>query len=133
MKVRYKEDPRAWRKSTLLTTLGLALVASLLFWRHVLTLTVWASVIVLLGCVSLLACACPRWFRAYYRFSTWAGFWSSQLVARVVLACMFIVIIVPAALIMRLLGKDPLSLKRPATAQSYWGAAGKIGPLDRLF
>ncbi|HZR19134.1 MAG TPA: hypothetical protein VFE51_17740 [Verrucomicrobiae bacterium] len=132
MNVRYKEDPGAWRKSTLLSVLGLALLSAFLRWRRVLPGQAWLIALAVLGCVAILAGARPRWFRRYYRFSTWAGFWSSQCLARIFLAFLFVLIFAPAAMLMRLAGKDPLRLKRSAQA-SYWTSAKKSSPLDRLF
>jgi hypothetical protein len=133
MKVKYKEDAGAWRKSTLLSVLGLLLVSSILFWRHLIASGLWMTVVLALVCVGALAALQPRWFRGYYRFSTWAGFWSSQAVARVLLVVLFIVLITPAALVLRLLGKDPLRLKRSPDATSYWNTAKPSGSLDQLF
>ena len=133
MKAKYKEDPRAWRKSTLLSVLALFLLSSVLWWRRVLPMEVWRAGLVTLIIVGIMAGCCPAWFRSYYRFSTWAGFWSSQIVARVALVLLFVVVIAPAGIILRLLGKDPLSLKRSPAATSYWRPARQESPLDRLF
>jgi len=133
MKIKYKEDPRAWLKSTLFTVLGLVIVSSLLRWRHVLSSGVWSGALALLSCVAAAACIRPTAFRGYYRFSTWAGVWSSQAVAWVVLTLMFFLIFLPAGLVMRILGKDPLHLKRSAGKTSYWVPAKSASPLDRLF
>lgn len=133
MRIRYKEDPGAWRKSTLLSALALAVLSCLLRWRHALTAGAWAGTLGVLVGVALTVCARPQWFRGYYRFSTWAGFWSSQGVARVALALLFVFVIVPAGIILRLLGKDALQLKRLGTAESYWKPAKQGGSLDRLF
>jgi hypothetical protein len=132
MNVRYKEDPRAWRKSTFLSLLGVALLSSVLRWRHVVTGQTWVIALSTLACIAILAGARPSWFLGYYRFSTWAGFWSSQCLVRIVLWFIFALIIVPAALVMRLMGKDPLRLKRQAQ-DSYWTSAKPSSPLDRLF
>lgn len=131
MKVRYKEEPGSWRLSTLLTLLGLALFSSLLRWRQVLVSRSWLMVLAGLATVAILAVARPHWFRRYYRFSTWAGFWSSQWLARFLLMFIFLVIIVPAGLLMRLTGKDSLRLKRKPG--SYWNTAKPTNSLDRLF
>lgn len=87
----------------------------------------------LLGGVGIMAWFRPKWFRGYYRFSTWAGFWSSQAVARLVLVFLFWLVIAPAGILLRLLGKDPLALKRSADATTYWRPARQDGSLDRLF
>jgi hypothetical protein len=133
MNIKYKEDPGAWCKSTLLTVLALLVLSSLLRWRHVLTVRAWTVVLLVLACVAIAVWIRPRWFRSYYRFSTWSGFWSSQWVARGFLALIFILLILPAGVIMRLLGKDPLHLRRSTGMSSYWRPAKQHGSLDRLF
>ena len=132
MNIRYKEEPSAWSKSTLLSVIGLIVVSSLLRWRHVLGTGAWCAALVVLASVSILAWLRPKWFRGYYRFSTWAGFWSSQCVARLLLVFVFVFLITPAAFFMRLLGKDSLQLKR-SQALSYWKPTKQSGSLDRLF
>ncbi len=133
MKAKYKEDPRAWRKSTLFTLLALVIVSSLLSWRHVLTVGIWACLLGVLACLGVLAWFRPQWFRGYYRLSTWAGFWSSQAVARIVLALLFALVITPVGMILRLVGKDPLGLKHSTSATTYWRTAKQNDSLDRLF
>ncbi|HLH55013.1 MAG TPA: hypothetical protein VKY92_15495 [Verrucomicrobiae bacterium] len=133
MSIKYKEDPAAWRKSTLLSLLGVAVLSAVLRWRHVLSPVGWAAVMGLLPCLTAATLLKPEWFRGYYRFSTWAGFWSSQGVARVALAVVFVLFITPAAILMRLMGKDPLQLKRSPEATSYWRPARQDSSLDRSF
>ena len=133
MNIKYKEDSRAWRKSTLFTVIGLMVLSSIFRWRHLLSNSVWVALLLALVSVGLLAWVCPQWFRGYYRFSTWAGFWSSQWVARAVLVLLFVALIVPAGIILRLLGKDPLRLKRSRQADSHWRPVRQGGSLDRSF
>lgn len=38
----------------------------------------------------------------------------------------FFAVLTPAAMFMRLLGKDPLKLKRDPEAETYWIPAGKM-------
>jgi len=133
MKVRLKEDPREWRKSTLLTVLGLAMISSLLCWRRVLTVPTWTSVLAVFAFIGLLACLQPRWLRGYYRISTRVSFWLSQVVARVALALIFLLLILPLGVILRLAGKDLLHLKRTPEAGTYWSEARKSNSLDQLF
>lgn len=133
MKVRLKEDPGEWRKSTLLTLLGLAVLSSILRWRHVLGNNPWRVGLLVLAVITVAAWLQPRWFRGFYRISTRVGFWLSQVLARAVLAVIFIVLITPLGLLFRISGKDALRLKRPAGSDSYWQPAKKCGPLDRMF
>jgi hypothetical protein len=133
MKARLKEDPREWRKNVLLTALGLALLSSVLRWRHILSARTWLGVLAFCGLWALLAGLQPRWFRGWYRLSTRAGFWLSQIVARVVLVAMFFLLITPLGFLFRVLGKDPLRLKRLGGSATYFQPARASGPLDRLF
>lgn len=133
MKLRLKEDPREWRKSTWFTVGGLALVVSVLRWRHVLTQRTWLIWLAALAFVALGAWAVPRLFRGYYRFSTRAGYWSSLVVARIVLALVFAILLTPLAFLFRLMGKDSLHLKRHPESASYWQTAKPTSPLDREF
>ena len=85
MKVKLKEDPKEWRKTTLLTALGLVIVSTLLRWRHILPRPYWTGALAILGVVALTAWFWPRWYRGFYRVSTRVGFYSSQAVARWIL------------------------------------------------
>jgi hypothetical protein len=133
MKLNFKEDPKEWRKSALLTALGLALLSSLLCWRKHLPVNVWLGLLALLGLVAILAVLEPRWFRGWYRLSLRLGFYSSQFLGRCGLIIFFIFILTPLGWILRLMGKDPLQLKRPSNAATYWHRARDCNPLDRLF
>jgi hypothetical protein len=133
MNIKYKEDPKEWRKSTLLTALGLAIVSTLLRWRKHVPLNLW---LILLGVLSLVAICVllrPRWFRGWYRLSLWLGFYSSQFIGRCVLVLFFIFIITPVGMILRMTGKDPLQFKRPSAAKTCWHPSKDCSPLDRLF
>src|SRR5664279_3894722 len=133
MKLNYKEDPKEWRKSTLLTALGLAILLSLLRWRKHLPADVWHDLLALLAGVAICAVLQPRWFRGSYRLSLWLGFYSSQFIGRCVLILFFIFLITPLGLMLRLAGKDPLQLTRPNNPATYWRLAKACSPLDRLF
>lgn len=133
MQLNFKEDPKEWRKSALLTALGLALISSLLRWRKHLPMNCWLTLLVLLGIVAIFAVLQPRWFRGWYRLSLRLGFYSSQFIGRCVLMVFFIFILTPLGWGLRLLGKDPLQLKHPANATTHWHAARDSNPLDRLF
>lgn len=133
MKLNFKEDPKEWRKSALLTALGLAILSSLLRWRKHLPANVWLALLALLGLAAVCAWLQPRWFRGWYRLSLRLGFYSSQFLGRCVLAIFFVFILTPLGLALRLMGKDPLQLKRPPDATTYWHQAKEPNPLDRLF
>lgn len=132
MKLKLSEDPKEWRKGAWLCALGLAVLSSLLRWRRALPISVWLAVLLVMAAVAVAAAIEPRWFRGFHRFSMRVGFAMSQFAGRVILACFFVVVISPLAIIRRAMGKDPLRLKRPNT-ESYWTTAPPKTPLDRLF
>ena len=133
MRLNFKEDPKEWRKSALLTVLGLAILSSLLHWRKHLPVNAWLTLLGLLGLAAVCAIWQPRWFRSWYRLSLRLGFYSSQFIGRCVLILFFIFIITPLGLMLRLAGKDPLQLTRPNKPATYWRPAKACSPLDRLF
>ena len=133
MKLNFKEDPKEWRKFALLTALGLAILSSVLRWRKHLSADVLCAVLALLAVVAICAVLQPRWFRGWYRLSLRLGFYSSQFIGRCVLAIFFVFILTPLGWVLRLMGKDPLQLKRPPNAATYWHPARDCNPLDRLF
>lgn len=77
------------------------------------------------GAVVLLA---PRLLRplnsAWFKF----GLVLHRIVSPLVLGILFFGAVTPTALIMRVLGKDPLRLRRDPAAQSYWVARDRPGP-----
>ena len=133
MKLIYQEDPKEWRKSALLTALGLALISSLLRWRKHLPVNVWLVVLAVLAVVAVCAVLQPRWFRGWYRLSLRLGFYSSQFVGRCVLLVFFIFVMTPLGWLLRLMGKDPLQLKRPPGAATYWQKSKDASSLEQLF
>ena len=133
MKLKFKEDPKEWRKQTLLTALGLGILSSVLRWRLVVSAQVLEIILGVLAVVVVSAVVKPQWFRGYYRFSMRLGFALSQFIGRAVLLVFFLLIVTPMGWVLRLAGKDALQLRRPRAAQTYWHAAKDCSPLDRLF
>ncbi len=116
-----------------MSALGLALLSSLLRWRRVLPAPAWGLVLCLLAALAGAAALRPRWFRGYYRFSAKLGFGLSQAVGRALLALLFFIVVTPLGLVLRMLGQDPLRLRRPASEESYWSEVRRKSSLDRLF
>src|ERR1035437_2306311 len=120
MKLIYKEDPKEWRKSALLAALGLAILSSFLRWRRHLPVNFWYALLALLGLVAICAVLQPRWFRGWYRLSLRLWFFSHPVLCRCVLGVFFIFILRPLGWVLRLMGKNPLQLKRACPPiQSY--------------
>lgn len=133
MQLNLKDEPKEWRKSALLAALGLALISSVLRWRHVLGNRAWLVILSILALIAICAVLQPRWFRGYHLLSMRAGFAVSRFIGRILLALFFLFILTPVGWILRLAGKDLLQLKRSSNAATYWQAAKEYSPLDRLF
>jgi len=71
-------------------------------------------------CFALLAVVKPSALAPLNRLWTKLGLLLSRIVNPVVLGLLFLFAITPMALIMRLFGKDPLSLRFEPASQSYW-------------
>jgi hypothetical protein len=133
MKFNLKDEPKEWRKTTLLTALGLALISSLLRWRGVVADKMFLSILAVLVSIAVAALFQPRWFRGYHLLSMRLGLAISQFIGYVALILFFIFILTPIGLVLRLLGKDVLQLKPPHNARTYWQPGKASSPLDRLF
>jgi hypothetical protein len=133
MKLNLKDRPKEWRKSALLTVLGLAIVSLLLRWRGIFTDKTFFIVLATLVVIAVAAAFQPRWFRGYHRLSMRIGFAVSQFIGYVALVLFFIFILTPTGLILRLLGKNTLQSRSQSKATTYWQPSKDGSPLDRLF
>lgn len=133
MDLNLKDEPKEWRKSALLAAVGLALISSLLRWRHVLGNRTWLIVLAILALTAICALLQPRWFRGYHLFSMRLGFAISRILGRVLLMFFFLFILTPVGWILRITGKDLLQLKRLPDAKTYWQKSKESSSLDRLF
>jgi hypothetical protein len=133
MELNLKDEPREWRKSAVLAALGLALISSVLRWRHVLGSRVWLILLCILAIIAVCAILQPRWFRAYHLLSMRLGFAVSRILGRILLMLFFLFVLTPLGWILRGMGKDSLQLKRLPDATTYWQRSKEISPLDRLF
>jgi hypothetical protein len=133
MKPNLKDQPKEWRKSALLTLLGLAIISLLLRWRGIFADKTFFIVLTTLAIIAVAASLQPRWFRSYHLLSMRLGLAISQFIGYVALILFFIFILTPIGLVLRLLGKDVLQLKPPPGATTYWQPGKDSSPLDRLF
>ena len=133
MRLHLKEDPREWRKAALLGLIGPAVIFGILRYRRVVSDTCLVVALAVIALVALCAWMRPRWFRGYYRFTTRLGFYTIQLIGKIVLAALFFLILTPFGWILRLLGKDLLRLKSPRGGKTFWQAARQNGSLDSMF
>ena len=76
----------------------------------------------------LLALARPGTLKPLNRIWHLVGLGLSKVVNPLVLGFLFFVTITPMALVMRMMGKDPLRLKFDSAAESYWIERTPAGP-----
>lgn len=133
MQPKLKENPRDWQKFTAAVCVVLALL-TLFGWRRrmIQPPLVWG----LLGMIPAVLLVCsirPAWFRTFYRAGMTLSFYIGQVVGRVLLTILFLVVVTPLGLGLRLLGKDLLALRPPPFAQSYWQSPKRPHSLDQQF
>lgn len=80
------------------------------------------------GVFGAVAWLSPGWLSGLNRLWIKLGVFLGKVVSPIALGIVFYGVLTPAGMLMRLVGKDPLRLKRDATAQSYWIARDPPGP-----
>ena len=133
MKLRLKEEPKEWLKFTAVLALAVAIIAFLLFRRHLISGVALVEIAGALAVVLLICGACPRWFRGLYRAGLTASWHVGQGMGRVLLTVFFLVVVTPLGILLRLLGKDLLALKRDPAAKTYWKTTKPGGPYNQQF
>lgn len=133
MKLRLKEDPREWRKFGLSSALVLALLTGLACWRGWVSPTAAVAVLTGLLAVALVAGAWPRGLRGPYRLGMKVSHALGRVVAPLVLGLIFLLVLTPLGLLLRLLGKDLLRLRRDPGATTYWQPVTGSRDLRKMF
>jgi hypothetical protein len=133
MRLHYKENPKEWRKVTLLGLIGPSALIGILRWRGVVSWNGEALALASAALVALCAWLRPGWFRGYYRFTTWLGSHIIQFFGTMALATVFFLLLTPFGWFLRLLGKDLLQLKSRPNQQTYWQPAKPDGSLNRMY
>jgi hypothetical protein len=131
--LRLKEDPREWLKFTAVASVFAAILSTWLWRRGNLPPLAFQVILGALAAALALSLARPRWFRPFYRAGMTFGFWCSQITGRVLLALLFIFLLTPLAIILRIQGRDLLELRRNPRTASYWKPARKNQHLDKAY
>lgn len=133
MKLKLKEKPSEWRKFTLVWCLLFSLIAFLLARKGVTSWLTYYFVVGLCSLATVTSFVKPRLFRAPYRGGMTLFFYIGQFMGKLLLAVIFVFLITPLGLLLKLLGKDLLQLKRPAHQSSLWKDARQTTDLQRQF
>lgn len=132
MRPKLKEDPREWRKFAWVWLGVVLIIVGVLRYRGVDLGRWFPGILILAGLLMGVSFLAPRCFRLPYRGVTTASFYAGQIVGRVILFFIFVLVLTPMGLLLRLCGKDLLGLKRQAK-ESYWEPAKGKSKLDRQF
>ncbi|MCP5516720.1 MAG: hypothetical protein H7A45_05585 [Verrucomicrobiales bacterium] len=133
MKVRFKEDPREWRKFTLSFGGAPLVLGGLLWWRGVIGANGWLTILATVALFELILLPSPRWCRAFYRGGLSVGARVGNVMGQVLLTGIFFLVLTPVGWLLRLGGKDLLHLKRRANVESHWHPPRKNGGMERMF
>lgn len=133
MKVRFKEDPREWRKFTLSFGAAPLILGGLLWWREVIGARGFLILLTAVILFELVLLPSPRWCRAFYRGGLQVGTRIGNVMGQVLLTLIFFLILTPVGWVLRLAGKDLLQLERRPERDSYWHPARKDGGMERMF
>jgi len=111
-------DQKGLRKFGLTTGAAVVVIFGLFFpWLLELDWPVWPWVIA--APLWLLALVQPKWLRRIYRAWMRFGLLASRVMTPLVLGIVFFLIITPMAMVMRLLGKDPMQRALDPSQNSY--------------
>jgi hypothetical protein len=131
--LRLKEDPSEWRKFAIVTLAAGNAAAWLLRVRC--GLASWSPVVVAFISLGVLAAAIakPQWFRGWYRGGMAFSHRIGEAVGKVLLTILFLVLVTPIGLLLRLLGKDLLEIKRKPGEVTRWRTARNGKNFDRMY
>jgi hypothetical protein len=120
-----KEEIRAtWREPTsrdlnILALLFLVLpgiIGGLTLWKGSANGWIWITA----GCALGISRVIPPLFKAIYRIWITFSIVLGYFVSRILLTIIFLIVITPMGLIMRIVGKDPMERKLDPNAATYW-------------
>ncbi len=104
-------------------------IAALAVWRHEGMLTPWAAGLGGVGAaLVLLGLVAPAALRLVYQVWMGLAVVLGFIMTRVLLTVVFVLLVVPIGLVLRLLGKDLLRLHIDRQAESYWLPKEPAGP-----
>jgi hypothetical protein len=132
MRLVLKEEPREWRNFAWAGCGAAVLLAGVLVWRKVLPQAGFVLVCSVAGLIAVLAGFAPRLFRPAYRAGMKISFRMGLVMQTILLTLIYIFVLAPLALLLRVLRKDPLGVRR-SDANSFWKEARKPGTLDQQF
>src|SRR3954453_1687791 len=128
-----KENSPEWLMFTGGLCFAALLATALLFRAHRINARASWWCVVVVAAVLLLTLLKPCLARPVYRAGMTLGFYLGQIVSRVLLTVMFLLVLTPLGVLLRLFGKDLLLLKRRTDQATYWQEVKTKSDLKRQF
>lgn len=123
---RHEEVKGSSNRSLGLVFAAVFLIVALLPLLHGRPLRLWSLAVA--AAFAIVALVLPRALTPLNRAWTRLSLILHRIVSPIVLGILFFVVITPLGLLMRLLGKDPLRLRRDPSAPTYWIERTPPGP-----
>ena len=133
MRLKLSENPGEWRKFVWSCGAAATLFTALGWWRGRVSPSVVGGVALVAMVLACVAWWRPAWFRGFYRGGRTVSHWMGRIVGTVLLTVLFVLVLVPLGLALRIAGKDPLRLRREPGNTSYWREARPPGSFERMF
>ena len=131
--LRLSDKPIEWAKFILV--IAILLGAATWYVSHALSLfklyPILLSVIILT--VVIVAFINPIPFKPFYDIGMKVSYSIGQVISRVILILFFLIVLTPIAWILRVLGKEVLSLRFRSGKETYWRASDQDQNFDRMF
>jgi hypothetical protein len=131
--LRLKENPIEWIKFTAVMGFVLNVILWMLWWHGQLSLIPPVCAAVLAATALVTASIRPAWFRGFYRGGMTVSFQIGQVIGKILLTLMFFLLVTPLGLLLRLFGKDLLSIRKDPHAETYWQDHKSSCEFDRMF
>jgi len=122
------EDKKKTAQFGLLMAVVWAIIGSILLWRGT---RLWPCIYALAAFFLISTLTYPRLLMPIETIWMKLAHMISLVTTRIILGVTFYLIITPMALIMRLIGRDPLAKKSDPRADTYWTTVDPNGPTSR--
>src|SRR3954468_2798097 len=115
-----KENPRDWWKFLAGVCAAAGLIVYVMRRRGVIDVPVMWLLLAALMLLLIVAALRPASIRPLYRAGMILSFYIGQVVSRILLTLLFLCVVTPLGIVLRLFGKDLLALKRKPGVSSFW-------------
>ena len=131
MRLKLKENPVEWRNFTLICCAAGLVATVVATWRGWIGDATRVAACLLITAAGLAAIWRPVAFRWFYRGAMTVSFAVGQVVGKIILGAVYLLIVTPLGMALRMAGKDLLGTK--TRAGSDWKEARRSGRLEQQF